>query len=296
MFEFFFSPNIYNHSNWVADLVVALFGTAVGAGLGFLGALQIQKRQSYGDSKLKIKLFLSVSQDVEKLLRKQIVKFNELSAKSVSEPYDFHLIGRPASNDLQRLSEMLKGEIMTSFAVLIDKESEEMYRKYRISVDYLALTYEETFEMNRKNINFIFDDQCFIRDKVDEIIAKLMIRKEALTGIDSNPTNSEEKQYILSLDDERSRLFMENLENQNSNLDKYKTEFFEDIYLKGKHYLQSTVYDSILAPVQSALNRFEKIKFNNKQLSDDVNSYITGIEKQLEILSKLNVQLLNSLK
>ena len=291
MFEFYFSPNLYQDSSWILDLVITLIGTFVGAAFGFWSALYIQKKQEKKLSLQKLQLFSTLSNDVLKSTKTQVDKYSILTKNISKEPYEYHLPIKPATEDLERLHSLLKGEILSPLAQIMGTKSDDYYKNIRKTIDYIFLTYKEIFDMNQKHIDFTYTDQCYVRDAVDEIINILIRRTEIIKTSVENYNQNPEYEYLIKLPKILGELSEESKKKKNSNLEGYKSKFLEEILTAGRLKIEQSVYLEFVNIIKPALNRLEKIKNNSEVFITDCDSYCKTISEQLTELESINKSL-----
>lgn len=297
MFDFYFPHILYqNTSSWWEGLIATLIGTFVGAGLGFLGALRLQKNQEKNIVYNKLNMFSILTDDVLSVVRKEIDEFKNLIEKIKKEPYEYHLPKKFASSDLERIHYLLKSEIFSPLAFILGSQSNDYYKNCRKAIDFIYLTSNLLTDMNKKHIDFTYNDQCFIRDSVDDIMNIIIKRIELIRTTYSEFENDNEYVYLLGLDSTLKRLRKESEEKNNSNLEGYKVHFLEEILKNGLSIIEQKDLFEIIAKAKPALNRLEKIKINSLQFSEDCESYCNQINDQLPQLETFNETLKEKLK
>jgi len=297
MFDFYF-PNIINQnsSSWCLSLIATLIGTLVGAGLGFWGAIRLQKKQEKNFAYQKLSLFSALTNDVLTLMRKQIDEYVELTVNITKEPYEYHLPQKLASFDLERIHYLLKGEIFSPLVFVLGSVANDYYKNFRKTIDYIYLANNELYNMNQKHIDFTYGDQCFVRDSVDDIMNIIVKRFEFIRTTNAEFEKDIEYLYLLELDSKLRRLRKESEEKKNSNLEGYKTDFLEELLKNGLSIIEQENSFEIIVKAKPALNRLEKIKNNSLQFIVDCKSYCDLINEQLPHLESYNETLKENLK
>lgn len=296
MFRLYFDNNIYQDSTWWVSLIITLFGTLIGAGVGFWGALYIQKKQEKNLSYQKLTLFYNLSNDTIITLRNLILEYEELIKKITNESYEFHLPNIPASSDIDRIHYLLKSEIFSSLVLILGNGAVDYYKNIRKNIDYLFMANNELFKMNQKHIDFVFEDQCFVSDSVDSIINILIRRSEEIKVSENNYRENNEYQYILELVSILDKLKKEAVEKEKTNMEGYKTEFLEELLKNSTLRLEKATALEIIYIAKPANNKLEKISINSKQFIKDCKSYCDSISKQTELMDSYNKTLETYLK
>lgn len=297
MFDFYFPDIIYqNPSSWWLSLIATLIGTLVGASLGFVGAMRLQKNQDKNLAYQKLSLFSSLTNDVLTVMRKQIDEYVSLSVNITEEPYEYHLPHKLASSDLERIHYLLKGEIFSPLVFVLGSVANDYYKNIRKTIDFIYLANNELYNMNQKHIDFTYGDQCFVRDSVDDITNVIIKRTEVLKRTDVHFEKNTEFLYLLELDSALIKLRKDSEEKKNSNLEGYKTEFLEEILKNGLSKIEQTSSFEIINMAKPALNRLEKIRINSLGFVVDCKSYCDQIDGQLPLLESYNKTLIENLK
>lgn len=297
MFRLYFDNNIYQNSIWWLDLIITLLGTLIGAGIGFWGAMYIQKRQEKVFSNQKLTMFYNLSNDTVIVLRKLIPEYEKLMQKITTEPYESHLPNIPASSDIDRIHYLLNNEIFSSLVLILGNQAIDYYKKVRTNIDYLFMAKNELLKMNEKHVDFVFEDQCFVNESIENITNILIKRSEEirLSKIMTYKSNTE-LQYCLKLFSILKELNQEATEKDNTNLNGFKTLFIEELLRNSTSKLEKTTALEINYIAKKASNRVERIKINSLQFIQDCKSYCETIKTQTDLMDSYNETLKKFLK
>ncbi len=296
MFRLYFDNNIYQNSTGWLDLIITLLGTLIGAGIGFWGAMYIQKKQEKKLSSQKLTLFYNLSNDTVIVLRKLIPAYENLIQRITTEPYESHLALIPASSDIERVHYLLKNEIFSSLVLILGNEAIDYYKKARTNIDYLFMANNELLKMNEKHVDFVFQDQCFISDSVDNIVNILIKRSEEIRTSKIAYKNNKEFQYCLELFAILDKLNQEATKKNNINLNGFKTFFIEELLGNSTSKLEKTTALEINDIAKKASNRLKRININSMQFIQDCKSYCETIKTQTDLMDSYNETLKTFLK
>jgi len=283
----------YGSSSFILDLIT----TSIGAFLGFLFALYLNRR---AEKKIKLletnkrnELYLDklkyLALFIESILdttSKQIEKFKELSLKVKESPYLIHLPELLATYDFERLKNYSSNELLEAF-LYFDNLNENKIKDYKnifSHVDYLYRIFQEYEKQNEKHQLFTHKDQLFVRECFENIALKIGLRSKNIQLL--NPTNYQENSDYN---------YFSYFDKKYNEITKGEVDFkkMKDEYLMPLH---NTIFDkisdqdfadSIFIELKKAIYRLVNIEANSIRFAEDFSDCEEDVKNAVNYLTMI---------
>lgn len=258
-------------SNWMSFLI-NFSGVLIGAFLAFIIAIYIDRRQRKHEREEdykkvvslyneRLKHFTTLIDNVILIAEKQSKEYFDLSNKLVKNPYEQNLIDITLTNDIQRIKHLDDQKIFDAYtnALTSNKDMVENYTKLFHQIDFLDFKLTQIFDMHAKHINFTFNDQCYVRDIIDDLVAILTtIAVEIEDKLPEDYTN--DKIYLFVTD-----LLSKNSKNCNLGFACFKREFIVPLRdnCREKFSFNKGWANLVFDKTKRAITRLEQIKVNS---------------------------------
>lgn len=252
----------------------------IGAFIGFSGALFIfwkSTNSTRNEEKRKNKIYLInrieflslLLADVLKTSKLQIEKYIE-QGKSINEnPYEIHIVGVPATNQIARLQAIDSQNLYEGFRIVFSDSTKvtELYNNFFYQIDFLEKSLEEQLTANIKNIESLAVDQEKMRIAVNQLYSDFpkYFRDPAMNPMFS--LQFEKFEFYIGTGRLDIRDFHEN--------------FLIPLFLKIREIVTEDLENqsNLLGSIRSVTTIIEHFKFNNKNYAD---TDALGIEGDLK--------------
>lgn len=294
MFEYYRVENLINEpSSFWLSLLVAFLGT----GLGFLGAYYLTKvaerRQNERDKYIKQDLYndrlVYMSQLIETcvdIIKKQIGKFEKLSAEIEKVPTEQHLLELIASNDLQRLQKMDTEEVFHAYHSIIPDSQEKIadYKNIYSSIDFLYMELKQSIDSVDKQVNFVYRDQLYIKDKIESLSTEIIKWIKDIEVKEGNYASLPEYHFLTSFHDVYQKLI-----DEKAQLGKIESNFLLPFGVElAKTYSRAPFFNDLHTLATQAGIRFNHVRLNATEFAKQLKGIRKRIETSLEKLEKIN--------
>lgn len=166
----------------LVDLVIAFLGAFLGFWLSYSLTIRQErnerKREKEKEKELnlkRIKLLTILLDSVIDYCHKQLCNFKILASEVKGKPYDYHLVGIIANNDLKRIQNLSTEDLFKTYVdISPDEDSIFEYKELFQAIDFLEKRIDQLFSENDKHIEFVHKGQLTVKNSVDSIPLDLL--------------------------------------------------------------------------------------------------------------------------
>jgi hypothetical protein len=293
-----FGDNYYynDSSSNLTSFLINLSGVLIGAFLAYYFAIKIAKRQRKAENDIeKQKIVAHNNENLKHLTtlvdnailnaEKQSNEYFELSSKIKVEPYELHLVDITLTNDIERIKRLDTQKIFDAYTSAIKSNNRvENYSKLFHQIDFIGIKLEQMFDMHAKHNNFIFNDQRYIRDIIDDLISALTTL--AIELQETYPNEFKYNPVYVFITD----LLHKTSTNSTSSFSYFKTEFVIPLRDNSRimFNFNKMLSNFTLEKTKRVLARLQTIEYNSIEHSKDCEQLKSEIKPAITTLKEIN--------
>lgn len=272
-----------NWSGIISDLIVTLFGSF----LGVYFALIADKKQENKRNKELLFHFSSLIDDIVSSTKKQIENVKKLSDEIIKHPLDIHLIGLIATLDFERIKSIDSNNLYKSYSRRYKKSLDE-FKKTFAYLDYLSIQVKDYISRNEKHINFIHNDQIYVRDQLELLIYKIGMYVVQLQQNDKIYKSNPDYIFLSPYMEKLSEL----TKNSNNSLANYEFEILTPLNNSILHDLGNIeIREELFRIIKQSKNRIDNIRYNSLEHARSLIKDLNIVDKAIAHLDSISMKI-----